>query len=252
MSHRFDLKGRRALVTGGIRGIGFAIAQALGTHGAIVALGYRSDAERAQEAVDSLEKEGITANCFGGDLAQPEIAAKVVKEAGAWMEGMDIVVHSAGIRDDAAALFMSPQKWSRVLQSNLDSAFYVAKNAGRLLMKSPYGRILFLSSVSAAVGGPGQANYAASKAGLEGLMRVLAREMAPQHITVNALSPGIIETELTENLDPKIRKYFLDNIPLGRMGAVDEVAPMALLLSSDAGAFITGQVIEINGGMSFS
>ena len=252
MKPSFDLAGRRALVTGGTRGIGRGVARALGSHGAKVALGYLSDRERAEESVVAFASEGIEAKAFPGDLADPATSRGVVKEAGAWLGGMDIFVHSAGIRKDAAALFTSPETWSMVLRANLDSAFHTARAAGRLLLKSAHGRILFFSSVSAAVGGPGQANYAASKAGLEGLMRVLAREFAPKGVTVNCLSPGIIETNFSKGMDPKMRAWFIENIPLGRFGTVDEVAPFALLLSSDAGAFVTGQVIHINGGMHFT
>lgn len=247
----FDLAGRKALVTGGTRGIGLGVATLLAGQGAQLSLGYLENEAAATAAAKRVAAAGgAEVGLFQGDLSAPETAQKVVDGAAEAMGGLDILVHSAGIRDDAPVLATSLERWERVRQTNLDSAFHVGKAAGRKMFGQG-GRIIFMTSVSNHIGGPGQANYAAAKAGVEGLTRVMARELAPKDITVNSLCLGIIETDLTKEIKPDMREMFLLAIPCGRFGTVDEVAPVALLLASPAGSYVTGQVIHVNGGMVF-
>jgi 3-oxoacyl-[acyl-carrier protein] reductase len=237
----FDLAGKTALVTGATGGIGAAIAQALHAQGATVALsGTRA------EVLDALQRKlGERSHSFQCDLARPEEVEKLVPLAETAMGSLDILVNNAGITRDMLALRMKDDDWAGVLDVNLTAAFRLSRAALRGMMK----RIIGITSVVGVTGNPGQANYAASKAGLIGLTKALAREVASRSITVNCVAPGFIETAMTSELAEKQKESLLGSIPAGRLGAPAEVAAAVLYLASAEAAYTTGQTLHVNGGM---
>ncbi len=249
------LEGRCALVTGGTRGIGREIAKTLLTAGSEVWLTSRSD-EGAQEAARELaaeaEVDAARAHGFALDLSAPEEAAKILgsfaKERQA-ANGLDFLVHNAGMTRDGLLMRMSLEQWNSVLEANLTGAFLVTRALLPGMIRSRFGRIVLLSSVVARMGNPGQTNYAASKAGMIGFVRSLAREVALRGITVNAVAPGFIDTEMTRSLPDAAREKLLELVPLGRFGHVGDVAGPVAFLLSEAGSYLTGTVLDVNGGM---
>ncbi len=242
-----DLRGRVAVVTGGSRGIGLAIAERLATHGAHVALFGRDEA-RARSAAEGLGGEGrgmgIAADV--GDPAQAEAAtATVERELGP----VDILVNNAGVTRDGVLVRMSHEDWDTVLDVNLRGAFTLMKLVTRGMMKRRWGRIVNVTSVVGLTGNRGQANYAASKAGLIGLTKAAAKELATRNILVNAVAPGFIDTDMTRDLPDEAKQALLQQIPLGRLGTAAEVAGVVLFLASDLANYITGQVLVVDGGM---
>lgn len=242
----FDLTGKTALVTGATGGLGAAIAAALHAQGAMVAIsGTR------QEALDILrEKLGARVHSLPCNLADTQQVEKLVPSAEAAMGSLDILVSNAGITRDMLALRMTDEDWSAVIEVNLTAAFRLARSALRGMMKRRYGRIIGIASVVAVAGNAGQANYAASKAGLIGLTKALAREVASRGITVNCIAPGFIETPMTGSLNEKQRQAILANVPLGRLGVPAEVAAAVAYLASSEAAYVTGQTLHVNGGMA--
>ncbi|MSO77161.1 MAG: 3-oxoacyl-[acyl-carrier-protein] reductase [Alphaproteobacteria bacterium] len=242
----FDLTGRRALVTGASGGIGRAIAEALYGQGAHVALtGTRGDALAAIAA-----DLGERAHVLACDLADPVAAEGLVGRAEAAMGQVDILVNNAGITRDGLAVRMKDEDWQSVIDLNLTAGFRLARAALRPMMRRRHGRIIAITSIVGMTGNPGQANYAAAKAGMTGMTKALAQEVASRGITVNCLAPGFIETPMTEALGEAQRSQLLARIPMGRLGAGPDVAAAVVYLASDEAAYVTGQTLHVNGGMA--
>ena len=244
----FDLQGRVALVTGGAQGIGRAIALNLAQGGASVAL-TDMRAAKLQEVAKEIEGQGGKALQFCVDVTDLEAVQKMVDQIlEAWGK-VDILVNNAGITRDSLVLRMKVEDWQAVLKTNLDGAFHCIRAVLPGMVKQRYGRILNLASVVAQTGNVGQANYISSKAGIIGLTKAVAAEVARRNITVNAVAPGFIATAMTENLPAEIKEKMLGLIPMGRMGTDAEIAAGVRFLVSEEARYITGHVLNINGGM---
>jgi len=243
------LQGKVALVTGGSRGIGKAIALALADAGADVAIGS-IDEEDLPKAAEEIRAKGVRSEWFFADVSVAEQADELVKSAAERLGRLDILVNNAGITRDGLLARMSEADWDRVMSINLKSAFLCSKAASRIMAKQRWGRIINISSVIGLLGNTGQANYAASKAGMIGLMKSLAREYASRSVTANAIAPGYIDTEMTEALPDKVKEQILKMIPLGTMGSPQDVANAVVFLSGEGARYITGQVIAVDGGMT--
>jgi 3-oxoacyl-[acyl-carrier protein] reductase len=242
----FDLSGKRAIVTGASGGIGGAIARALHAKGAIVTLsGTRSDALNAL-ATELKDRAHVVA----ADLSSAEGADALVSGAEAGMGGIDILVNNAGLTRDTLAMRMKDEDWAKVLEVNLTSAFRLSRACLRGMMRQRWGRIVSITSVVGVTGNPGQANYAASKAGLIGLSKSLAAEVASRGITVNCVAPGFIATAMTDGLSDDIKAKLLAAIPAGRFGAGEDIAAAVIYLASAEAAYVTGQTLHVNGGMA--
>jgi len=242
----FDLSGRAALVTGASGGIGAAIARGLHARGAVVGLsGTRV------EPLEALAAElGARAHLLPCNLSDPEAVVALPKAAIEAMGSVDILVNNAGITRDNLFMRMSDEEWSSVLQVNLTSAMVLAKGVVRGMMKARWGRIVNITSVVGATGNPGQANYAASKAGLVGMSKSLAYEVASRGITVNCVAPGFITTAMTDKLSDDQKGAILTQVPMGRMGEADEIASAVVYLASGEAGYITGATLHVNGGMA--
>ncbi len=242
----FDLTGKKALVTGATGGLGGAIARALHARGADVAIsGTR------QEALDALAGElGERVHPLIANLGDMEAVEALVPAAEGAMGGLDILVNNAGITRDGLFMRMKDDDWDTVLAVNLTAAFRLSRAAVKGMMRRRYGRIVNIGSVVGTTGNPGQGNYAASKAGLIGMSKALAQEVASRGITVNTVSPGFIASPMTDALNDKQREAILANVPAGRLGAGEDVASAVLYLASDEAAYVTGQTLHVNGGMA--
>lgn len=242
----FDLSGKRALVTGASGGIGAAIAETLHGQGATVALsGTRRD------ALDALgQKLGARVHVVPGDLADPAAPAAMVAAAEQAMGELDILVNNAGVTRDTLVLRMKDEDWTTVIRVDLEAVFRLSRAALRGMLKSRWGRIVNITSVVGHTGNPGQVNYAAAKAGVVGLSKSLAQEVASRGITVNCVAPGFIQTAMTDGLTEEQKKRILDSVPLARLGTPADVAACVVFLASSEAGYVTGQTLHVNGGMA--
>jgi len=242
----FSLAGRHALVTGASGGLGQAIARALHGQGAVVALsGTR------REALDALAAElGPRTRVTPCNLSEPAAVERLIAEAEAAMGQVDILVNNAGLTRDGLSMRMKDEDWQTVLEVNLTAAFRLCRGAMRGMMKRRWGRMVNITSIVGVTGNPGQANYAASKAGLIGMSKSLAQEVASRGITVNCLAPGFIATPMTDALNPAQKEKLVGQVPAGRLGVPGDVAAGVVYLASDEAAYVTGQTLHINGGMA--
>jgi len=245
-----SLAGKSALVTGASRGIGRAIALKLSSLGAKIAINFAGNVAKAQEVKDAIESNGGEAVLVQGNVADFETVQSIVKTVTEKFGTIDILVNNAGITRDNLLIKMSETDFDEVTATNLKGVFNCTKAVSRLMMKQRGGRIVNLSSVVGIIGNAGQANYAAAKAGIIGFTKSVAKELASRNITVNAIAPGFIATDMTNVLSDKAKEELLKGIPAGRIGAAEDVANLAAFLVSDDAAYITGQVICVDGGMA--
>jgi len=243
------LQGKVAIVTGGTRGIGLAIAGWLAEHGASVVISGR-DADRLNAAVKELQAHGTPVEGLVADAAKREDADRLVETARERFGRLDILVNNAGITRDGLVIRMKDEDWDRVLETNLKGAFLMTRAASKAMVRAKAGgRIINIASTAGAMGNPGQANYSAAKAGLIGLTKATARELAHWSILVNAVAPGLIETDMAAALPAEARDAMLAQVPLKRIGTAREVAEMVGFLAGDGAAYVTGQVFHVNGGL---
>ena len=249
MTNAGELTGKVALVTGASRGIGAAIASRLARAGAKVAVNYHYSRDAAASVVDDITSEGGEALLLEGDVSQDDFAQSAVKQVLEHWQRIDILVNNAGINRDRLLLRMTPDEWDQVLEVNLRGAFLCTKYVLPHLIRQHSGRVVNISSVVGISGNPGQANYAAAKAGLIGFTKAVAREVASRKVTINALAPGFITTGMAEELPEDTRKQIMGRIPMGQFGTPEDVAEAALFLCTDGASYITGQVLAIDGGL---
>ena len=243
-----SLGGRVAIVTGGTRGIGAAIAVSLAEHGASVVVSGR-DADRVQSAVKTMEGLGGRVVGLVADAAKREDAERLVDMAKQEFGRLDVVVNNAGITRDALLVRMKDDDWDHVMEVNLRGAFLMMRAATKVMMRQRSGRIINIASAAGAMGNAGQVNYSAAKAGLIGLTKASARELAHWSILVNAVAPGLIETDMTAGIPEAARQAFLAQVPLGRIGTAREVAEVVGFLAGDGASYVTGQIFHVNGGL---
>ncbi|NQS75322.1 MAG: 3-oxoacyl-[acyl-carrier-protein] reductase [Peptococcaceae bacterium] len=244
------LDGKIAIITGASRGIGRAIALTLAKRGATVVINYASNAEAAEETAGQVRDNGSRALVFKANVANPEEAGALVKTTLDEYGSVDILVNNAGITRDSFIVRMKDDDWDQVIGVNLKGAFNCTKAAARAMIRGRWGRIINISSVVALAGNTGQANYCAAKAGLIGLTKAMAKELGPRNITVNAVAPGFITTEMTLGLPEELKEKMLAQIPLKKFGGPNEVADLVAFLTSDAAGYISGQTIAVDGGMT--
>jgi len=244
------LKNKISIVTGGSRGIGSSIVEKLASEGSNVAFTYLNSPEKAEELVTRLAHYGVKIKAYQSDASNHQAAkdfvAKVIEDFG----GLDILVNNAGITKDNLILRMSEEQWDQVMTVNLKSAFNLTKFAVGHMMRQRTGSIINITSVVGVFGNAGQSNYAASKAGMIGFTKSIAKEVASRNIRCNAIAPGFIETEMTHVLDEKTKETFLKNIPLGRLAKAEEVADVVVFLASNQSSYVTGQVLSVCGGLN--
>jgi len=244
------LQDKVALVTGGSRGIGAGIVRRFAEQGADVAFTYRSSAEQAEAITAELEGMGVKAAAYQSDAADFNQAEELIKNVLNTFGKIDILVNNAGITQDTLMLRMSEEQWDRVIQTNLKSVFNLTKQVIRPMMKNRGGSIINMSSIVGITGNAGQANYAASKAGIIGFSKSIAKEMGSRNIRCNVIAPGFIETDMTDALDEKTRESYLANIPLKRLGKAEEVADVCVFLGSDLSTYVSGQTISVCGALN--
>jgi 3-oxoacyl-[acyl-carrier protein] reductase len=242
---KIEVPGKIALVTGGSRGIGLDICKALAEGGAKIALCGRDGAK----AQDTAAKLGNGARGYACDVANAAQAEALAKQVEKDFGQIDILVNNAGFTKDNLLFLLSEADWDSVIDTNLKGAYLMTKFAARGMLKRRWGRVINITSVVGLNGNKGQSNYSASKAGMIGFTKSVAKELASRNVLVNAVAPGYVETELTQGISPEAKKYFQDNIPLGRLGLGSDIASAVLFLASDSASYITGQVLVVDGGM---
>lgn len=243
------LEGKTALITGASKGIGRKIAEKFAEQGANVAFTYLSSVEKGEALVSELEVYGTKIRGYRSDASKFDEAEQLINTIVADFGALDVIVNNAGITKDGLLMRMSEEQWDDVINVNLKSVFNVCKAASKVMMKARKGSIINMSSVVGVQGNAGQANYAASKAGIIGFSKSLAKELGSRNIRTNVVAPGFIRTEMTEVLDPKVVKGWEEAIPLKRAGETEDVANVCLFLASDMSAYVTGQVLSVCGGM---
>ncbi|MCH2082173.1 MAG: 3-oxoacyl-[acyl-carrier-protein] reductase [Saprospiraceae bacterium] len=244
------LEGKVALVTGGSRGIGAAIVQRFAEQGAHVAFTYRSSAEQALSIEASLKELGVKAKAYQSDASSFQQSEELVKAVLEDFGKIDVLVNNAGITRDTLMLRMTEEQWDQVIQTNLKSIFNLTKHVLRPMMKNRGGSIINMSSIVGMTGNAGQANYAASKAGIFGFTKSIAQEMGSRNIRCNAIAPGFIETDMTDQLDEKTKENYLGNIPLKRLGKATEIADACVFLGSDLSSYVSGQTLSVCGALN--
>ena len=249
MGVNMNFSGKTALITGSSSGIGAAIAQELANSGAKVAIHYRGNAGGAEAVATAIREKGVQCAIYQADVSDVEQAANLVKQVQSDLGSLDILVNNAGTTRDTLLMSMKEEEWDAVINTNLKSVYTVTKAALRGMLKSRWGRIINITSVVGLTGQAGQANYAASKAGIIGFTKSLAREVASRNITVNAVAPGFIPTALTDVLPDEMRERILRDTPLARMGTAEEVAWAVAFLADERSSFITGHVLSVDGGL---
>ena len=242
-------KNKTVVVTGASRGIGRAIAIAFARQGANLVLNYNSSAKSVEEVLQLIQAEGGNAVAVKADVSKSEEAKNLIQTAVETFGSIDILVNNAGITKDMLLMRMTDEQFEQVIDINLKGTFYCLKYASNYMLKQRSGKIINMASVVGLTGNAGQANYAASKAGIIGLTKSAAKELAPRGITVNAIAPGFIQTEMTDALSDKVKDAYIQMIPLKKLGSVDDVANTACFLASEGANYITGQVIQVDGGM---
>ena len=243
-----DFSNQVVLVTGASRGIGRKVAEEFASRGAYVVMTSRSQ-DPIEAAAQEIRDKGGEALAAVMDVGQSDQVQSALSGIGEKVEKVDILVNNAGVARDNLILRMKEEEWAQVLRTNLDGLFYVTRQVVAGMVRQRYGRVINITSVVAQTGNPGQVNYASSKAGIIGFTKALAREVASRNITVNAIAPGLIETDMTAELRPKMKEELLKSIPLKRLGGVEDVAYGVLFLASKEAGYITGHVLNINGGM---
>jgi len=244
-----DLTGRVAVVTGSSRGIGRAIALKLASQGAKVVVNYNSSPEAAQEVVDRILAQGGEAMAVQADVRDAEQAKNLIDAALEAFQGLDILVNNVGVTRDSLLMRMKEDDWDVVVETNLKGTFNCTKAAQRPMIKQRYGRIINITSVSGVAGQVGQANYSASKAGVIGFTKAVARELGARNVTVNAVAPGYVPTDQTADLPQELIDYILELTPMKRPGTAEEIANAVSFLASDEASYVTGQVLGVDGGM---
>jgi 3-oxoacyl-[acyl-carrier protein] reductase len=245
-----SFNGRVAIVTGGSRGLGRGIAVELGKRGAKVVVNYHANANAANEVVQLIKDAGSEALAVQSDVSQYDAAQSLIKAAADFGGRLDILVNNAGTTRDMLLAMMPESDWDLVIATNLKSAYNCSKAALRPMMRQKYGRIVNITSVAGLAGNPGQTNYSASKAGVIGFTKSLAKEIGGRNITVNAVAPGFVPTDLTSSLPKNLLDEALKMTPLGRLGTIEDVAYAVAFLASDEAAYITGQVLSVDGGLA--
>jgi len=245
-----NLKGKTVLITGGSRGIGRAMALAFAEEGTNVIINYTSDEENAKNAIKEIEKFGVKGLAIRANISKAEEVNSMFDKIKEDFDVIDILINNAGITRDSLFIGMKEKDWDEVIEVNLKGMFLCTKAVIRKMLRQRYGRIVNISSVVGVIGNPGQANYCASKAGVIGFTKSLAREVASRNITVNAIAPGFIKTDMTDALPEDIKESVMGTIPMGRYGNPEDIANIAVFLSSDKAGYITGQIIHIDGGMA--